>query len=182
MRFTDALVPLRRGLDLVSRTGSEDLRARLMNNIAMSHVLLGQFDEAVDMAGQALALRASPWIEAYLLDTLGQAHTGLGAYDEAGKAHRTALDLIHDHGDRCAEPYALHHLGLAERGRGDTAEARSAWQTALRIMDEFPHTAWPNRPELLRLIAELDGQPAGHSTPATDSAAVRVKAPGTKAD
>lgn len=155
-RFEESLEPLNDGLALAEGLDSDLLRARLLNNIAMAHQWLGRFDTAAEHARRALDLDPAPWMRPALLDTLGQAYTGQGSYDLAAEAHHRALALLREQGVRWAQPYALHNLGLAERGRGRVTEARSLFSSALRLIDELGDAEWPNRAELLRLVAELD--------------------------
>ena len=94
----------------------------------------GQFAEAVELCGKAVALRPG---EASFHSNLAEAYRALGQFEQAVVHCRTALTLRRDY------PEAHNNLGLALQALGQFAEAAEHFKAALALRPTTPRHTQP---------------------------------------
>ena len=104
-------------------TGAADLHA-----LGVEHTLRGEYAQAIERLGRAVALR--PSVPAFQVD-LGEAYRLAGELARAVACCRTALALRPDY------PEGLNTLGLALQGMGRRDEAVEAFRRALALRPEM---------------------------------------------
>lgn len=126
----------REALDLVSKTvacfqesGNRSAEADALNGVAWCLAMLGEYDEALVRAEQAIA--AGEVVSAGRIDTLGYIQHCRGNHGEAVQHFRTAIGIAENAGDRYMLAEALTHLGDTHEAMGNHAEARETWEQAV---------------------------------------------------
>jgi tetratricopeptide (TPR) repeat protein len=141
-RFVDAIGHTEQGLRLFQAVGHEALEAEMLNGVAWSHALVGNYQQARAFCERSLALIAKLGgchFEGDVWDTLGYIEFHLGDFSRAADHFEFALTLCHDRGDRGTEAAILTHVGNARHAVGELPQACRAWQQALAIYDDLQH-------------------------------------------
>jgi tetratricopeptide (TPR) repeat protein len=140
-RYADALSHTEQGLCLFQAIGDEVLEAEMLNGVAWSHALAGDYQQARAFCEQSLVLIAKLGgchFEGDVWDTLGYIEFHLGDFARAADHFDLALALCRD-GDRSSRAWILTHAGDARHAVGELPQARRAWQQALAILDDLQH-------------------------------------------
>lgn len=159
-RHEQALDHAGRALDLY-RAAAHPRQSLILALIGVCHAGLGDYEEALARAKQALAVhgRASdPVGRAMAWWCLGQAHHGLGHHRQAIAWYRRLVDLHRAQGDRHFLAETLILLGEVHRDVYEPQSLRDAWQQALVILDELGH---PDAEQLRTRLSGLDPQECG---------------------
>jgi tetratricopeptide (TPR) repeat protein len=105
-------------------------KADIVDNLALTHLKMGQHDKAIDLYLESLALephRASAY------NNLGLAYKQAGRYGQAVQAYRRALDLETDY------PDPLRNLGVIYAYHlDDPAQAVRLWEQYLGLRPDDP--------------------------------------------
>jgi len=113
--------------------------AAVCNNLGATYYLLGQYQEAIALQQQSLAIKRETGDrsgKAAALGGLGNAYRSLGQYQEAIALHQEALAIQREIGDRSGEANSLGNLGGAYQALGQYQEAIALQQQSLAIMRE----------------------------------------------
>ncbi len=112
------------------------LNADHLNSLGNCHLRLGDYQEAIDLAGQARIIAreiGGRYIEGTALGNLGACYSGLGEYWQAIDLHTQALAIARQIGDRAAEGSALSNLGACRFSLGEYRQAIDLLTQALAI-------------------------------------------------
>ncbi|MEU3642737.1 tetratricopeptide repeat protein [Lentzea sp. NPDC034063] len=127
-------------LDLASKavtcfreSGNRNAEADALNGVAWCFAMLGEFDEALVRAEQAVA--TGEIASAGSLDTLGYVEHHRGNHAKAVKHFQEAVGVAEDAGDRYMLAETLTHLGDTHEAMGNHAEARETWEQAVEEWD-----------------------------------------------
>lgn len=133
--------------------------ARALDSLGAAHTALGQFDRALTLHQQALAIYArDPALHPVALsdaeNNLGMALRGLGQPEAAIDTYARVLgrEPPSPHDDRVRVADTLYNLSLAEYDLGRGATARPRLSQALSI---YERALGPNHPRLLRVLQAL---------------------------
>jgi DNA-binding SARP family transcriptional activator/tetratricopeptide (TPR) repeat protein len=169
-RPDDALVQAGKALELFRAQGGDAAwQAQALNNLGWYRAQRGDYQQALDLCRQALALvRRTDHVigEAHTWDSLGYAYHHLKRYEQATDCYRHAVKLFQQLGDRYHEADILAHLGDTHHAARDPGAAAEAWGSSLAIFEELSH---PDADALrVRLTHHLGTDPAGTALPPRD--------------
>lgn len=143
-------------------------QAATLNNTGRVYRSLGQYDSALKLHQQALAIYQElgdrPG-EATTLNNLGQVYANFKQADQALQFYQQALALYKQVGDRTGEGVALSNLGHIYEQQGNHAQALKFYQQALAIHREVGDRA--NEGVTLSSIGRVQhqsGQPEAERT------------------
>ena len=112
------------------------LNAAHLSNLGICHLSLGEYERAIDLHTQALAIArdiGDRQGEGAALGNLGLCHSSLGEYERAIDLHTQALAIARDIGDRQGEGATLGNLGLCHYRLGEYRRAIDLHTQALAI-------------------------------------------------
>ena len=112
------------------------LNATHLGNLGNCHSSLGEYERAIDLHAQALAIArdiGDRQGEGIQLGNLGNCHSSLGEYERAIDLHTQALAIARDIGDRQGEGAALGNLGNCRSSLGEYEQAIDLHTQALAI-------------------------------------------------
>jgi len=144
------------GLAAARSSGDRKAEAWLMTNLAQMFSELPQFDRALDLCLQSVAIFQEiqdPLGEARALWKLGQNYLAVGQPHESIHAQRRALAISAAVGDRHGKVRSLNYLGMAFRVLGRLDVALDFLQQALLVSQELTY-AW-GKDLLLRNLGEV---------------------------
>jgi tetratricopeptide (TPR) repeat protein len=147
-------------LALARETGDRRHEGTWLGNLGRALVEQGDIAPAMEAFQQAMEIAreiGDRHNEATWLGNLGRAHSYLGEIEAAVNAYEGALAIHREVGDRRSEATWLGNLGLLAQAQGDTAQARGLWVDALGV---FQAVKDPNAGQVLRWLADLEGEPA----------------------
>ncbi|MDB1087546.1 BTAD domain-containing putative transcriptional regulator [Streptomyces sp. ACA25] len=177
-RYPEAIGYFEQALALCpGNTGSElTTRAGALNDLSQVHIHLGQYEEALALAREALALAHQlglPAREALARLRLGAVHERLGDYPQAHHCLAGALTLAEETGSRLVKA-RCHPLGhvLWQLGRPEDALAcvRRCVRVARGSGDKPAQTSALNALGRLQLLGERPDQALGHHAEALATA------------
>ncbi|NKE60068.1 tetratricopeptide repeat protein [Lentzea sp. PSKA42] len=124
-----------KALACFQEAGNWVAEADALNGVAWCLAMLGEYDEALARAEQAVAVKDvdTPG----MLDTLGYIEHHRGNYTAALTHYHAALDMSEDSGDRYMLAEALTHLGDTHEAMGNHDEAHRTWERAVEVWDEL---------------------------------------------
>ncbi len=116
----------------------------------------GRYEQALDLADQALALRAHalPDEARFAFHTKGIALVGLGRGGEGIACMRQAVEMFFAHGELYEAADVLAQLGGIQLRLGDPAAARECWLRSVRVLTELSH---PDAEDVRTKLASLVG-------------------------
>ena len=121
------------------RITDPDLNANHLQSLGICHWRLGDYQQAIDLFTQAVAIvRAigDRQGESVLLGNLGLSYYALGDYRQAIDLHTQALAIARETGDHQVEGAELGNLGLSRYAQGDYRQAIDLHTQALAIARE----------------------------------------------
>ncbi|ASW52926.1 BTAD domain-containing putative transcriptional regulator [Plantactinospora sp. KBS50] len=134
--YEEALVHLRRALELMRECGDRRGQGMVLNNVALAHCQLGDLESGLAMHQQALDLHAAdghhPGV-ALALANIGDVHTSMGEYGRALDHLNRALTLAREVGNPHLEAGVLQNIGEAQMAAGNQGRALAAFGEALTI-------------------------------------------------
>jgi tetratricopeptide (TPR) repeat protein len=139
-RFDDAVVHLRRALELTDATGDRTERAHIHGMLAILCERRGDLELALHHNREALdRYRAAGHRrgEANVLNGIGWDLTLLGDHEQALAYCQRALTLLEQEGDRAGQAQTWDSLGHAHHGLGHHAEAAACYGHALELVREL---------------------------------------------
>jgi tetratricopeptide (TPR) repeat protein/transcriptional regulator with XRE-family HTH domain len=139
-RFDDAVVHLRRALELTDATGDRTERAHVHGMLAILCERRGDLELALHHNREALdGYRATGHRrgEANALNGIGWNLTLLGDHEKALAHCQPALTLLEQEGDRAGQAQTWDSLGHAHHGLGQHAEAAACYRHALELVREL---------------------------------------------
>ena len=138
-RFEEALIELRLGLDLATKSKADEIRLDALGQLAIAHYHLGSFDEAD-------AAAATGWELATTLDrpdrawrfanTQAAIHLRRAEYVEALERYNAALDLQDRTHDPEIEAVLLNNISVAQMYIGDYPKALLTLKRARSIREQ----------------------------------------------
>jgi adenylate cyclase len=131
----------RAAVEVAEKTGNQAIRVLAFGALGLASVLDGQYREAGDVLGQALAIarerRASLQIEAQLLARLARARLGLGDGESARRTAEEAIAVARRRGTRTFEIEGQLVLGRALIHAGARhGEVQAALDAAASLVEE----------------------------------------------
>jgi ATP/maltotriose-dependent transcriptional regulator MalT/DNA-binding SARP family transcriptional activator len=123
----------RQALERCQSSGSPELLANVLNNLAMGPFLRGEFAEAERLLRQALEaaqISLSPRLEAVVCASLGDLYRDRGDIPGARQSYQQGLDQARRAHDAALTTYLLEALGSLARLEGSFAEAHRYLQEA----------------------------------------------------
>ncbi|MCI0581052.1 MAG: tetratricopeptide repeat protein [Chloroflexi bacterium] len=139
MQDQDALVHLRRALELVAEVGMVDLDAATRAKLAVALLRQGQIEEAgnqLEKALQACRETGNDRAAGNVLKALGNAAMMQGQYERARDYYEQGLRAVRDISYRSGEAAILGDLGNLEDVQGHYASAQRSYEEALRAFRE----------------------------------------------
>jgi tetratricopeptide (TPR) repeat protein len=127
-------------LERFKAVGNVAWQSRALNALGWSHANLGEYDRAISVCREALAIQGElgdRHSQGMTLDTIGYAHHHLGQHEHAVDCYERALALHREVGDVRNEADTLQHLGDTHHETGKKHKADSAWQRSLTIFDRL---------------------------------------------
>jgi non-specific serine/threonine protein kinase len=115
---------------------SPEVRARLLNGLALFTFGCGEYRRAVAYAHEALALcreLGDDWGTCLALETLGFVAQFDGDSDRAAELLGESMALAERHGDRLNAAHSLYALGVIEHGRGNYERASELYTRSLGL-------------------------------------------------
>jgi CHAT domain-containing protein len=112
------------------------LKVRLLNEIAITHKNLGNYQEAIDLYTRAfdgLSQYDDRYGQAMVLNNLGKAQELLGQADRAVASYQRALIIAREIKERRGESVLLGNLGSILLARGDLTRAADYFQQQLQL-------------------------------------------------
>lgn len=140
LHHTEAQVLHAEALRVSRAAGDRPGEGQALNNLAVVHLRLGHYGEALEEAEQSLVLlRGCGDLvgQARALGNLGSIHLRAGRHDEAIECLRAQVHLAREVGDREAESYALGSLGAVYARIGRYGEAVDHLDSQRRICAEL---------------------------------------------
>jgi tetratricopeptide (TPR) repeat protein len=120
----------------------------VLNNLGISYKNLGQYDKALELYEQALAIaiaRSDRDVEAVVLNNMGNVERLLGNYQKGLDLHRRALVASRASGGQQNEARSLNTMGTAYYQLGDYARAleyhRESLEIRRRLADRLAESA-----------------------------------------
>ena len=142
-RWTDAADFGLRALKILRDNGeSTTLLPSILNKVAWNHVHLGQHEEALEYAAEALTRFRETGFrigQADALDTLGLAHHRLGQTAAALADYQEAEAIFIEVGERFLLAETLMRLGDVHLDYHAKAAAHEVWTRSLAILTELGH-------------------------------------------
>jgi CHAT domain-containing protein/tetratricopeptide (TPR) repeat protein len=122
--------------DRLFGSASSFLKVRLLNEIAITHKNLGNYQEAIDLytrALEGLSQYGDRYGQAMVLNNLGKAQELLGQADRAVASYQQALVIARDISERRGESVLLGNLGFIMLARADLTRAADYFQQQLQL-------------------------------------------------
>jgi predicted ATPase/class 3 adenylate cyclase len=142
-KYTAARRDLERALSLAHQTGDALAESEAMRLIATLLMNLGKNGEALEMAGQALAVLCNqterPFLlaRAQALNAVGNVHVHIGRLRDAVSRYAEALVIYRRLGVRRLEAATLNNMGWVFVGLGEYEEALLHYKRSLRLAQEI---------------------------------------------
>jgi tetratricopeptide (TPR) repeat protein len=156
-------------VDIAERMGNAYARTQAYSCLALAHLSLGEWDEAVETGEQSLAIsherRTGVQFEPWTMATLAEAYLARGEGPRARATAEQAVALARESHIKVFEPITLLSLArvlLALEGAGARAEVKAALSRALALAKEMDaRSEEPLVHVELGELARLTGDDAG---------------------
>jgi class 3 adenylate cyclase/tetratricopeptide (TPR) repeat protein len=160
-RVAEALPLLEQVLEEAERSGFLQEQALYIAWLSEASLLAGRREEAVQLAGQALALardHKERGHEAWALRLLGEIHTHqeAAAVERAEDYYHQALTLANERGIRPLQAHCHRGLGTLYAMTGQQEQARTALSTAIELYQTMDMTFW--LPQTEAALAQVEGR------------------------
>jgi tetratricopeptide (TPR) repeat protein len=137
----------RESLALARDLGDRAAMAATLNNLAVTHSLLGNHDPAKDFCAQAFRAwedLGEPASATRILSNLADMSKAEGDYARARSLHEQAFSRFKTIGDRSGMAWSLNHQGDVLRAQGDAPAAQRIYEQGLEIfraLNDLPGVA-----------------------------------------